>query len=147
MILAVLDTNVLASAARKLRDPESTPGRVLQHWFDGAYELICSAVILRELERTLSKPYFRDHISDEQITELLGALREYAVFSELSVVVSGVATHAADDLILATAVSAGADVLVTGDRALLGIGAYHGVQIMSARAFLDLLDEESAGKD
>jgi predicted nucleic acid-binding protein len=48
-------------------------------------------------------------------------------------------THPEDDLILATAVSAQADYLVTGDNALLGLGAFQDVMTLSSRAFLDLL--------
>jgi len=45
-----------------------------------------------------------------------------------------------DDPILATAVAAKADHLVTGDRAhLLPIGEYEGVLIVSPRAFLEYL--------
>jgi predicted nucleic acid-binding protein len=47
-----------------------------------------------------------------------------------------------DDVVLATAVSAHADYLVTGDTGLLHVGNYEGVQILSPRAFLDLLCDE-----
>jgi predicted nucleic acid-binding protein len=44
-----------------------------------------------------------------------------------------------DDLILATALSAQADYLVTGDSQLQGLGAYRGVAIISPREFLSRL--------
>jgi predicted nucleic acid-binding protein len=45
-----------------------------------------------------------------------------------------------DDPIIATAVAAKADYLVTGDRAhLLPIGQYEGIRIVSPRKFLDVL--------
>jgi predicted nucleic acid-binding protein len=43
-------------------------------------------------------------------------------------------------LILATAVSANADYLVTGDRKLRDLGRYANVTILSPRAFVELLD-------
>ena len=43
---------------------------------------------------------------------------------------------------LATAVSAQADYLVTGDIQLQKLGTYGGVTILSPRAFLDLLQGE-----
>ena len=45
-----------------------------------------------------------------------------------------------DDMVVATAVAAKADYLVTGDRRhLLPIGSYEGIQIVTPRQFLDLL--------
>ena len=61
----------------------------------------------------------------------------------LTVQVAGVATHPEDDLILATAVSSGADYLVTGDRRLRAVGAYADVAILSPREFLTLLASDS----
>jgi predicted nucleic acid-binding protein len=42
--------------------------------------------------------------------------------------------------VLAAAVSADADDLVTGDKRFLAVGSYAGVTILSPRAFLDLLE-------
>ena len=45
-----------------------------------------------------------------------------------------------DDLVLATAVAASADFIVTGDDDLLVLGGYEGVAIVSPRRFLERLD-------
>ncbi|MBI4492031.1 MAG: hypothetical protein HY690_04490 [Chloroflexi bacterium] len=66
-------------------------------------------------------------------------MRGEATITPLTAVVQGVATHPEDDLVLATAVSAGADYLVTGDHHLQELGTYRDVTILSPRAFLDLL--------
>lgn len=42
-------------------------------------------------------------------------------------------------MIVATAVAAGADCLVTGDRHLLALGRYGGIRIVTPRQLLDLL--------
>ena len=52
---------------------------------------------------------------------------------------AGVATHPEDDLILSAAASANADYLVTGDAGLLGLTVFRETQIVSPRAFLDIL--------
>ncbi len=62
----------------------------------------------------------------------------------ITVTVQGVASHPEDDLILATAVSARADYLVTGDRQLLALGTFQGVQIVSPRDFVAILDLPAA---
>jgi predicted nucleic acid-binding protein len=78
----------------------------------------------------------------------IGRLRRFlesdTVRTPITADVLGVATHPEDDLILATAVSAQADYLVTGDRHLLALGMFHGVQIVSPREFLTILDLEGS---
>lgn len=44
-----------------------------------------------------------------------------------------------DDVVLATAVAAGAAMIVTGDQDLLVIGQYAGIDILSPREFLGRL--------
>jgi uncharacterized protein len=61
----------------------------------------------------------------------------------LTVSVSGVATHPEDDMILATALSAQADYLVTGDRQLQALGEFRGVRIVSPRQFVMVLERPS----
>jgi len=112
---------------------------------DGRFTLITSEPILVELARTLKKLYFRSQLSAERIDAAFAALRLYARLVPLTVPVAGVAAHAQGDLIIATAVSAGAGFLVTGDRALQALGAYQGVAIVLPRAFLDTLDR-AAGR-
>lgn len=69
-------------------------------------------------------------------------LREEASFIIPGVEVRGVGEDQEDDLVLSTAISGGADYLVTGDKHLQGIGDYRGVIILSPRAFLDVLEVE-----
>ena len=142
MILATLDTNILASGVRKLDDPVSTPGQVLSRWIEGEFDLACLSPILVELERTLNNRYFRRNLTDDQIADVLQLLRSQSSMTELSVTVVGVASHTADDLILATAASARASFLVTGDQALLDLREYDGVRIVSAREFLTILEQQ-----
>ena len=54
--------------------------------------------------------------------------------------IHGVAPDDEDDLILATAVAADADFLVTGDKGLLALGEFRGIPIVSPREFLVRLD-------
>lgn len=141
MIRAVLDTNVLAAG---LITAGGTPGRVLDRWTMGAFELVVSPPILVELERTLAKPYFRNRLEPEKAQQALDVFRAHAVVTRLTVAVNGIATHAADDLVVAAALSADAGYLVTGDAGLLGVKHYRGVGILTPRDFLATLDETNA---
>lgn len=57
--------------------------------------------------------------------------------------VTSVATHPEDDLVLATAVSAQVDYLVTGDRQLQRLDTFQDVRILSPRQFLTILEHDA----
>lgn len=67
-------------------------------------------------------------------------LRRTAVQTPITVEVRGVATHPEDDLILATALSAGAQYLATGDLKVQRLGTYQGVRLLSPRALVEELE-------
>lgn len=142
MIRAVIDSNVLVSGIVR-RDRRAAPVQVLDAWRAGEFELAISEIILEEVSRTLRKPYFRARLSDDQIERALLLLRRRARTVSLEVEVQGIATHPEDDLILATALSAQAEWLVTGDAALLALGEHGGVQIRSPRDFVHLLQSQT----
>jgi uncharacterized protein len=137
VISAVFDTNGLASGF-------TTRGGVLdqslRRWLAGEFELVVSEHILTELERTFRKPYFFTRLGQQQIADNLALLRRRARLAPITVSVQGVATHPEDDRILATAVSAQADYLVTGDRQLQALKTYRGVRIVSPRTFNGILE-------
>ena len=138
----VLDTNILASGAISAA---GTVSKILDEWRSSQFRVIVSAPILAELERTLQKPYFRRYLTEKQSSRFLKLLQRRASVSPITVSVHEVATHQEDDLILATAVSAKADYLVTGDSKLQQVGRYRGVAILSPRRFVETLKQEVSG--
>jgi putative PIN family toxin of toxin-antitoxin system len=139
VIVAVLDTNVLASGVAGIARPESTPGELLRRWRAGAFVLVVSEPILAELIRTLTNPYFAARLVPAETEEALMRLRTEAAVQPITAGVSGSATHREDDLILATALSANARYLVTGDRELQAIGVFQDSRIVSPHEFLAIL--------
>jgi putative PIN family toxin of toxin-antitoxin system len=135
----VLDTNIPVSGAISAA---GTVSRIIDAWRSGQFKVIVSAPILDELERTFQKPYFRRYLTKKQSARFLLLLRKRATVSPITVSVHGIATHPEDDLILATAVSAKADYLVTGDTKLQQVGTYQGVTILSPRRFVEILKQE-----
>lgn len=99
-----------------------------------------SEPILAELARVFSYRYFSRPLSAFEIEGALSGLRTEALIQPITVQVSGVAPHPKDNLILATALSAQAPFLVTGDKRLLQRGAYRGTRLLSARQLLDVVD-------
>ncbi len=106
---------------------------------------ITSAPIITEAIRTLYRPRVRSkyHLTEEDIDGVRWLLEQVITPIPITTEVHGVATHPEDDLILATAVSAQADYLVTGDRQLQKLSSYQGVNILSPRSFLEVLQAPS----
>lgn len=140
MIRAVLDTNVLASGIVTFHQP-TPPAQVLKIWQAGEFQIIISQPILEELKKTLEKPYFQKYISPQQVAGTISLFEQEAIVSPITIPVQGVATHPEDDLIIATAVSAKADYLVTGDGSLLKkVGSsYKGINLVTPKDFLKKL--------
>jgi putative PIN family toxin of toxin-antitoxin system len=143
VIRALLDANVLASGFAGFRDRSSTPGEVVRRWQRRTFEVVVSEHLIAEVLGTLREAYFRRQVSSAQSSRAAALLRFRAIPTAIIAEVHGVATHPEDDLILATAVSAKADYLVTGDTKLLGLESYEGVRIVSPRAFLDRLESQA----
>jgi uncharacterized protein len=142
---AVLDANVLASGMVGLLNRDSIPGEIFRRTLAGTIVNVTSEAILREVERTLGKDYFRRAVLDTNRDSLLAALRRRSLVVSITVIVSGEASHPEDDLVLATAVSGDADFLVTGDKQLLALGTYQSVSIVTPRDFIGVLDRQKLG--
>lgn len=131
----VVDINVILSAALRSR---SVPGEILGKCFDQEIPFVISESTLERAREVLLRDKFRRRISEEDRRGLLLDLRRFAVaIVEPDPEVSGVADDEEDDIVLGTAVEAGAEVLITGDRGLLAVGEYRGVRVMNPRDFLE----------
>ncbi len=139
MIRVVADTNVLASGLAGYDALAGPAAYVLLAWQQGRFDLVTSAPIFAELERTLAKPYFTQRLGPVGAVRALNFIRDGALVVPELADVHGIATTPEDDLILATAVTGGAIHLVTGDRQLRNLGGYQGVRILGPREFLDWL--------
>jgi putative PIN family toxin of toxin-antitoxin system len=138
----VVDTNVLASGLAGFRNPSSPVAMILRLWRLGVFTLVTSEYILTELSRTLQIPYFRQRLTPQQVTSAMRLLRRKTTITPITTNVHGIATHPEDDVILATAVSAKADYLVTGDTKLQRLGTYKAVTILSPKQFIEILKND-----
>ena len=137
---AVLDSSVLISA---FLTPTGTCAEVLRVASRGAFVSCLSPEILAETARSLLRDaklqvrYGYDRAKVEEFGRRLFAGAE--VVTDLPPR-RFVPEDPKDDMVVATAVRARADYLVTGDRKhLLSLGTCGGVQIVSPRQFLELL--------
>ncbi len=106
------------------------------------YDLYLSDFILTETAETLFKPKLRRYkaYADEDVRGYIRWLLTQAQMVPDGPAPRVVLADPKDDPIIATAVAAKADYLVTGDRAhLLPLVEHEGIRIIAPRAFLDLL--------
>ena len=122
--------------------------RLLRLPLRGRYELVLSQEILTETAQSLlTKERVRRYATYavEVVHGYLAWLLSVAELVDDIPELSVVANDPKDDMVVATAVAAEADYLVTGDRAhLLPMREYQGIPIISTRSFLDLLNGPEA---
>ena len=136
MIVATLDTNVLASGALA---SHGAVGQVIEEWFHGDFIVVLSPFILGELERVFRKPYFAKRVSAESIASYVELVRDLSTVIPVTGPLPKVASHPEDDVVLATALSGKVDYLVTGDKDLQALNTYQGVTVLSPQDFLQVL--------
>ncbi len=126
----VFDTNIFVSAFVL---PGSRADAALMRVVDDIDQLVISKVIIDELLTVLARKFARD--ADE--------LARVAVFlSDLAEVVRprgriDVLQDEADNRILECARTGKVDVIVTGDKAMIELGSYRSINIISLRDFLE----------
>jgi putative PIN family toxin of toxin-antitoxin system len=143
MLKVVFDTNVFVSS---LLVKEGRPARVLDAWRDQQYLLVISPAIIAEIQTTLNYPRIRRKyaITDEEVEGLCSLLEQDALLVPGDAQVTGaIPEDPADERVLACAVEARADFIVSGDHHLLNLETYQGIPILTIRAFLERLGEET----
>lgn len=120
------------------------PRRLIEWAIEGkAVELFSSPVLLDELAHTLGYSKFAGRI-ESFATSIAALVSQYTALASLVIpasVLPVVANDADDDHVIAAAVAARAELIVTGDRRhLLPIGTHQGIAIVTAREVVDKLD-------
>ncbi len=108
----------------------------------GRFQLLVPEGLLAEIEtQGREKPYLAARIAPAALRELLDLVAgEAELIPAISEPLPALTRDPKDDYLVAHAVVACADYLVTGDLDLLAMGAVEGVQIVTPRGFVDLLD-------
>ena len=128
----VLDTNTLISG---VISPSGSPRQLLNAARTQRFELCSSAVLMAELLDVLSREKFAARLVQAGLTPLniVSELRRLAYISAPENVPRVIAADPDDDHVLACAVAAQADLIVSGDRHLHSLGGnYQGIRIVSA---------------
>jgi putative PIN family toxin of toxin-antitoxin system len=130
--LALCDTNVLVSAFIA----GGPPSRVIEAAIDGRIELVLAAPVIDELERVLTVKLGFERQRLRDIVTLLADISVARVDAPTEPV-EAVTGDPDDDVVLACGVSAGVQIIVSGDRRhMLPIREHRGIRIVSPQALL-----------
>lgn len=129
MLRVVLDTNVLVSALLFHGPPNALVHLVL----DGKLAPATSSPLLEELRRVLTTKFrYPAQVADLIHTEW----NALCTIVEPTIQFSEIPADPTDNRVLECAVSAHADVIVSGDCHLLALNSFRGILILSPQAFL-----------
>ena len=126
----VFDTNIFVSA---LVLPGSRAEQALQRVIEGVDRLLVSKPLIDELLGVLARKFSRDR---EQLSRVALFLVEVGELIQPEVRLAVLADEP-DNRLLECAVAGSADVIVTGDQAVLALGHHEGVALVSLRDYLE----------
>ncbi len=123
----VLDTNVVISGLLWI----GSPRELLALAKDGRYQLFTSAALLEELTTVLERSKFKKKLAASGLTadEIVD---RYALLAKLVRVgaTQRIVADPNDDVVIATALAAEADLIVSGDSHLLALKTFKGIRIV-----------------
>jgi len=138
-IKAVIDSNLFVSGLFA----EDGPTKQLQDlWANQKINLAVSEEILKEIKKTLQKPYIRERLfffegEEDEVIELIRE-KAYIVTRDLYKT-DRIADDPTDNKFLACALETQANYIVSGDNHLLSLKHYHDIQIVDAKTFIKIV--------
>ncbi len=134
----VVDSNIAISGLLWFGAPRT----LMDLAFAGSVSLIVSPEMVAELQITLERPKFRPKFEamGSNVRELLRAYLALAKLVEPAPL-QAFAPDPDDDWIIATAIAAEADLIVTGDKPFLSVGSVEKVRIVTVVEALELVGD------
>jgi uncharacterized protein len=126
----VLDTNTALSGLLW----GGTPGRLIDAAEEQRIELANSAALLAELQGVLSREKFAKQLARRGLTvaDVFDGYAALVVIVTPAAIAPTITRDPADDQVLAAALAAHADLIVSGDAHLLDLKNFQGIEIVTA---------------
>ena len=127
----VLDTNVFISGIFF----SGPPAQILKSWKDQKFQIVISKEILREYQRVaqeLSKKF-----SAVDIGPIIELFTIYGKIVETEGVSVTVCEDPDDNMFLECAIASNSKIIVSGDKHLLKVSGYQGINVVKPRDFVD----------
>lgn len=127
----VMDTNVFASGVFF----SGPPYQILQAWQSDKFELVVSQEILDEYRRV------GEILGEERpridLNPILNFVIEHAKVYKPVELKEAICEDPDDDKFFACALASGSKVIVSGDKHLLKVSGYQGIEVLKPREFVD----------
>lgn len=131
--------DVGSSSTRTSSSRESSrgvPGRVLDAWQAGRLTLVLSPAILAEYQRAGAALAARYSDATAPLEPILALLARSSTIVDAPSLEQRIAPGPDDDKFLACALAAGVSIIVTGDKTLLSVSGWAGLEVLTPRQFL-----------
>ncbi len=135
MLRVVLDPGVLVSGFITAEEP---PGRIVDLWRRGVFELVVSDALLGELQDVLQRPHLAVRVDGREARAYVAGLRRGAIAIDDPPNEPGLTPDPGDDHLIALARAARADLIVSGDAHLTGL-VEATPPVLTPRAFAAML--------
>jgi putative PIN family toxin of toxin-antitoxin system len=127
----IIDTNVFVSGIFF----SGPPHIIIEAWRSGKIKLVISPEIYQEYQRvseSLAAQF--PAINIQQIIEIVALTSEVVSPARLN---ATVCADPDDDKFIACALASKSRIIVSGDKHLLQVSGYHGIQVLKPREFID----------
>lgn len=136
----VIDTNVLISAIFF----KGKPDIILDAWRNGKLEITLSAEIFTEYSRVLHR--LTDKYPSIDTSGILYLLAAGSKFIEPRNIDKPVCEDPDDDKFIAAAIAGAVKAIISGDKHLLDVNGYYGIEILRPSVFIDQYLSEQSNK-
>ncbi|MFC1573120.1 putative toxin-antitoxin system toxin component, PIN family [Candidatus Eisenbacteria bacterium] len=127
----ILDTDVFVSGVFFT----GPPYRILQAWDEGRFQLVVSADILAEYHRVGKTLQNQFHGID--LDPILRGLLQRVLICQPRSLPEQVCDDPTDDMLLACALGGRCKIIISGDKHLLRVTGYRGIEVVRPRKFTD----------
>jgi len=142
-VRVVTDTNTVVSGLLW----HGNPRQVLEAARAGTLQLYTSAALLAEIEEVLQRAKFAQRLSLAGVAShtLVMGYAALAWLIEPAVIEPVIIADPDDDVVLACAIAARAEAIVSGDNHLLNLKQYEGIPIFTAAQLLARIEKAQSG--
>lgn len=126
----VIDTNVLFSGIFW----KGNPSKILAAWKTGHFDIVVTDVVFEEYRRVLED--VADNYPEIDISEVLATIGSKALWVVAPSILEPICDDPTDDKFIAAALAGNAEVIVTGDKALLRLKTFGSVHIVTPGEFV-----------
>ena len=127
----VMDTNVFVSGVFF----SGPPYQILSAWQAGEFELVVSQEILDEYQRV--GEILGEERPKVDLNPILNFVIEHAKVYKPAKLKEPVCEDPDDDKFFACALASGSRVIISGDKHLLKVSGYEGIEVLKPREFVD----------